>query len=50
MKNLKVTLGTLLLVTAFVACDDTKEKESQKLISDYTTYVDSVSNLKQSNH
>jgi len=45
MKNLKVKLVTLLLVTAFVACDDTKEKESQKLISDYTTYVDSVSNL-----
>lgn len=45
MKNLKVTLGTLLLVTGFVACDDTKEKESQKLITDYTTYVDSVSSL-----
>lgn len=45
MKNLKLTLGTLLLVTAFVACDNSKDKESQKLVTDYTTYVDSVSNL-----
>lgn len=45
MKNLKLTLGTLLLATAFVACDNSKEKEAEKLVTDYTTYVDSVSNL-----
>lgn len=45
MKNLKLTLGTLLLATAFVACNDSKEKEAEKLVTDYTTYVDSVSNL-----
>lgn len=45
MKNLKLTLGTVLLATIFVACDDSKEKEAQKLITDYTAYVDSVSNL-----
>lgn len=45
MKNLKLTFGTLLLVTAFVACDDSKEKESQKMVTEYTTYVDSVSQL-----
>ena len=49
MKKLKLTIGTLLLAAAFVACDNTKEKEAQKLVADYTTYVDSVSDLSMEN-
>ncbi|MEZ4787027.1 MAG: hypothetical protein R2790_03890 [Flavobacterium haoranii] len=45
MKNLKLTLGLLALTTAFVACDNKKEKEAQKLIGEYTTYVDSINSL-----
>lgn len=45
MKNLKLTLGLLALTTAFVACDNKKEKEAQKLIGEYTTYVDSINAL-----
>jgi hypothetical protein len=45
MKNLKLTLGLLVITTAFTACTDEKKEQAEKDVAMYTKYVDSVSSL-----
>lgn len=45
MKNLKLTLGILSLAAFVMSCEDSKQKEADQLVDNYTTYVDSVKGL-----
>lgn len=45
MKNLKLTLGLLVIATAFTSCKDEKKSLAEKEVAMYTKYVDSVSSL-----
>lgn len=45
MKNLKITLGLLVVAVSLTACTDEKELQAKKDVTMYTNYVDSVSNI-----
>ncbi|WP_445457778.1 hypothetical protein [Flavobacterium sp. HNIBRBA15423] len=45
MKNLKITLGLLVVAVSLTACTDEKELQAKKDVAMYTNYVDSVSNI-----
>jgi hypothetical protein len=47
MKNLKLTLGLVAMATAFTSCKDENQEMAQKSVDTYEKYVDSVSNIAQ---
>ncbi|WP_320814928.1 hypothetical protein [Flavobacterium sp.] len=47
MKNLKLTLGLVALATAFTSCKDENQQMAQDSVASYEKYVDSVSNVSQ---
>lgn len=47
MKNLKLTLGLVALATAFTSCKDEKQEMAQASVDSYEKYVDSVSNISE---
>lgn len=42
MRKLKQTFALLFLTTLIVSCNNSDEKDAQKLVTEYTTFVDSV--------
>lgn len=47
MKNLKLTLGLVVLATAFTSCKDENQTIAESKVDSYEKYVDSVSNIAQ---
>lgn len=47
MKNLKLTLGLVALATAFTSCKDEKQEMAKTAVDSYEKYVDSVSNVSE---
>jgi hypothetical protein len=47
MKNLKLTLGLVVLATAFTSCKDENQQMAQDSVDSYGKYVDSISNVSQ---
>lgn len=45
MKNLKLTIGMLSLAAFVMSCEDSKQKEADQLVDNYTHYVDSIKGL-----
>jgi hypothetical protein len=45
MKNLKITLGLLVVAVLLTACTDEKKIQAKKDVALYTNYVDSVSDI-----